>query len=1247
MQLAVAFGAQALGGNALLKWGLLLGSAVGMYLLGNKQSNSNRLNDLKISSSTYGTGLAIVYGTMRCTGNMIWATDLVERKKYFNSKGKDITGKKKASKKGNKVYEYYGNFAMALCEGTVEELIRVWADSNLIFDKYAGARDHKDPYYQKVVGPGFSQQSGDGGGKTGKTGGKMKGHQGDSGRFNFRFYPGTEVQLQDSFMVEKEGADMVPAYRGTCYLMFEDMWLQDFGNRIPTITAEVAVRKERKVTYQYARPLIESTVIPPNNNVLNAFPDPNRYRFYVIGHGPGGGPLVRTYDLSSMKEIRRAELTGTVDNIPTFNGLGHFTGFTTIDLAVTDVIGISPEGDLVLVGQGGNSAPIIFVDPNSLAPLSVFGAYSADLGNDDDSVQHAILATPLMYMAVDTLSGESTPGFLTGVLSEFGDLAFFSHPEGVLQYTFQRIDGQMGNGINLVPGLPDIDSSTFYAIGNNHILFRGSTTGQPLVGFDHGQETTLVEIWRHVADPSEIGYAVTSPFVVIGAECVAFFETVEANDPAVAGTWAVKLDPITGAVQWRTKVDPRTNILWTGPVKNAPIVTGNKMMWVGTQGSASRTVWEVDFVAQTINSYILPIDASIPDQFQVYWSMGGYILQGGTIVDPDNPDFNGKWSLFLSKVDRFVQVPVGIDEIFNDLIDRVGIPREHANVDLLNDDEINGYIVENPTSARQIIEDLTKVFMFDVVESDYILKGVSRGRLAPAITVHEDDLGDVGSQDQTVSYKETTTQAIDLPMTCNVSYVNPNKNYETGTQHYKRPLSPMPVMHSRDKLEINMPMSMLPDFAKQLAYKVLYSVWAERTDYELLFSWEMLAYDPTDVAIFVMNDGFTFQARLLKMDLGVDFSIQAQAVAQFPGSYDSSILAVQPGGTIHIDKHPAPTTFPVILDVPYLADTDAISSAGSFEYYWGAGAYTEGLKYAAMERRLPPAQFVAEDATAYEAVYGNVQGTVPVPYNGAYAEDDITVLTLVPGHTFAFNDQPFDLETIPDDEWPSEDNMLIVGGEVILFKTVEELDDGRFLVSRLIRGARGTENAAYQHTGKYNERYIIVTDLGTRPVKESIDLAGKVFQFKTESPGLLINLDNTISKQLTAASLKPYAPNDFNRLENTPTSGDIRVTWQRRTRFGGGWKDSVGTVPLNEETEKYDAYLLTAPFDETTFDPANPATFKREFANLTTSQFDYTAAMQSADSFSDADPLYVVVFQMSATIGRGFPGSDTLYHLLF
>src|SRR5690606_11907483 len=173
---------------------------------------------------------------------------------------------------------------------------------NLIYDKH-------NPENPDIAGPGFSRQEG-GGGKSGFGLAKKKGGDGgDSGRFSFRFYPGTESQLQDPFMVSKQGADMVPAHRGMCYLFFQKFALADFGNRVPTITAEVATRKKQEVTFRVLENMenAEDYFVPGSDATLV---DPERFKLYQEEVDSNtGGRVLRIYDMSSEREVRRVPLS--------------------------------------------------------------------------------------------------------------------------------------------------------------------------------------------------------------------------------------------------------------------------------------------------------------------------------------------------------------------------------------------------------------------------------------------------------------------------------------------------------------------------------------------------------------------------------------------------------------------------------------------------------------------------------------------------------------------------------------------------------------------------------------------------------------------------------------------------------------------------------------------------------------------------------------------------------------------------
>jgi hypothetical protein len=166
--------------------GALAGNAVDSMLLGGTTTTGSRLSSARIGGASEGAALNRLYGTARVGGTLIWATRFEE----------DVTTERSGSKSsGNKTktYNYYGNIALALCEGPVAGLRRVWADGEEI----------------------------------------------DLSEVEMRFYPGSQTQGVDPLIAAKQGNSNAPAYRGTAYVVFERLPLDDYGNRIPVLQFEV------------------------------------------------------------------------------------------------------------------------------------------------------------------------------------------------------------------------------------------------------------------------------------------------------------------------------------------------------------------------------------------------------------------------------------------------------------------------------------------------------------------------------------------------------------------------------------------------------------------------------------------------------------------------------------------------------------------------------------------------------------------------------------------------------------------------------------------------------------------------------------------------------------------------------------------------------------------------------------------------------------------------------------------------
>jgi hypothetical protein len=93
--------------------------------------------------------------------------------------------------------------------------------------------------------------------------------------------------------------------------------------------------------------------------------------------------------------------------------------------------------------------------------------------------------------------------------------------------------------------------------------------------------------------------------------------------------------------------------------------------------------------------------------------------------------------------------------------------------------------------------------------------------------------------------------------------------------------------------------------------------------------------------------------------------------------------------------------------------------------------------------------------------------------------------------------------------------------------------------------------------------------------------------------------------------------------------GDLTITWARRTRYSGEWRDLVD-VPLNEASEAYEVDVL---------DGAGQVvrTLSTSIPSVT-----YLAADQTADFGTPQAGIDIAVYQLSAAVGRGFAGRATI-----
>jgi hypothetical protein len=190
--------------------GALAGQRIDNAILGGGKREGARLEDLKLTTSSYGAAIPRHHGRMRVGGSIVWATDLGESSETSGGKGRPSVT----------TYSYSASFAVALSSCPIQGLGRIWADGNLLRGEAGDL----------------------------KVGGTL------------RLYQGFGDQAADPLIASDKGEDC-PAFRHTAYAVFEDLELADYGNRIPTLTFEVIADDGEVTLAEIVAPLDEPTQI--------------------------------------------------------------------------------------------------------------------------------------------------------------------------------------------------------------------------------------------------------------------------------------------------------------------------------------------------------------------------------------------------------------------------------------------------------------------------------------------------------------------------------------------------------------------------------------------------------------------------------------------------------------------------------------------------------------------------------------------------------------------------------------------------------------------------------------------------------------------------------------------------------------------------------------------------------------------------------------------------------------------------
>lgn len=263
---AGAFVGAGFGGTFMGLSGAVIGRAVGatigraidqrIFGSGSEPVETGRLDRLRLMSSGLGGALPMVWGRVRVGGQVIWASGFTEHVTQSGGGGGG-GGKGRPSQPPQPIvttYSYSVSLAVAVCEGEILGIGRVWADGTEV----------------------------------------------NPARLGMRVYPGSETQMPDAKIAAVVGWENVPAYRGTAYVVFEDLALADYGNRVPQFTFEVTRPAQGALADQVTpfAPAIKAVALIPGTGEYSL-----AMQRVMLPAGLGGGTVVNQHSATGTSDL--------------------------------------------------------------------------------------------------------------------------------------------------------------------------------------------------------------------------------------------------------------------------------------------------------------------------------------------------------------------------------------------------------------------------------------------------------------------------------------------------------------------------------------------------------------------------------------------------------------------------------------------------------------------------------------------------------------------------------------------------------------------------------------------------------------------------------------------------------------------------------------------------------------------------------------------------------------------------------
>lgn len=531
-----------------------------------------------------------------------------------------------------------------------------------------------------------------------------------------------------------------------------------------------------------------------------------------------------------------------------------------------------------------------------------------------------------------------------------------------------------------------------------------------------------------------------------------------------------------------------------------------------------------------------------------------------------------------------------------------------ADVDTsLTTSTVTGYRVSGG-AIRSVIEPLQGAYPFDVVPSGYKIKFVPRGQ-SPVVTIPWEDLAAANGDEIGDSLPYSREMDSQLPQKVTITALSSTREYGAATQSYERLNTSAVNVEQRD-----IPLVLSDDEIAQMSEKLLFLRWLERDDFDFSLPPTYQALEPADVVTVNAKFG-TFELRITEINYEADGRLTCKAKANSAPLYTSRAVGAPgpgPSGSIGLDG----PTFMVLVDGPMVYE-DLQNTTG---FSTAATGYTDGWPGGVLVRSNDDGQTWTE-LQGYDApgTIGTARNVLAINSGALFDLGSSLTVDLMSG----------ELESVTEEQMLNGANIAYYGAdgrwEVVRFQNAALQADGSYVLTKLIRGDRGTEWATGLHQA--GDTFVMADDPDNAFVGSPVESIGLQRLYRAVTSGA--SIDEAADQAFTyrGVNLKPLSPSYPFGSRNT--GGDLAASWTRRSRMSSSWWVTGVASPVGEATEAYSIDVMSG------------STVKRTIPS-TTPAITYTAADQTIDFGSPQSAITLRIYQLSATVGRGYPLEVTL-----